>query len=151
MKTEYTFIAMFLALSCNFPSSSNQEKIIISKIGNDQSTINSNLDDKIKELKKSMIGYVDQPHPAYTEYDVKACADILNRYRMEMTKTMSKEEGTQVVKATILELNKLNEKCGGTLIETGEREKIAEIIILAGSEKGYNTADDDITEPWREW
>ena len=55
------------------------------------------------------------------------------------------------VKMTVLRLNKLNEKCDFQLIETGEREQIAEIIISAGNLKGYNSLDDDITEEWREW
>ena len=98
-----------------------------------------------------MIDYMSEAHSAYTERDVNACEGILNVYRLEMSKSNSKNEGIEVVKATVLQLNKLNEKCDGTLIETGEREQIAEIIILAGNQKGYNGADEDITEPWREW
>lgn len=36
------------------------------------------------------------------------------------------------------------------LIETNEREQIAEIIILAPSIMGYNSSPKDITEKWRE-
>ena len=31
------------------------------------------------------------------------------------------------------------------------QEDIAEILILAGHLKGYNTRDEDIAEEWREW
>ena len=54
-------------------------------------------------------------------------------------------------KKTVILLNEINEKCEYELIETEQREDIAEIIILSGSLKGFNTRDDDITEEWREW
>ncbi|WP_167356145.1 hypothetical protein [Chryseobacterium jejuense] len=57
----------------------------------------------------------------------------------------------EIVKSTVLKLNNLNEKCDYSLIETNEREQIAEIIILAGYEMGYNASDEDGTEEWREW
>lgn len=57
----------------------------------------------------------------------------------------------KIVKKTVLALNALNEKCEYELIETEQREDIAEIIILAGYLKGFNDRDDDITEEWREW
>ena len=57
----------------------------------------------------------------------------------------------KVVEKTVLALNELNEPCDEELIETGQREDIAEIIILAGNLTGYNSLDEDITEEWREW
>ena len=57
----------------------------------------------------------------------------------------------KVVEKTVLALNELNEPCDKELIETGQREDIAEIIILAGNLTGYNSLDEDITGEWREW
>jgi len=37
------------------------------------------------------------------------------------------------------------------MIETEQREDLAEIIILAGNLKGFNSKDEDITEEWRDW
>lgn len=98
-----------------------------------------------------MISYMETAGPDYTEQDVDKCVEILNEYIEKMVKTKSKQDGLNIVKSTVLELNKLNKKCGEQLIETGEREQIAEIIILTGHKKGYNSIDEDITEEWREW
>lgn len=113
--------------------------------------IPADIESKISTLKTSMLDYIKAADPSYTKKDVNKCVDILYKYAAAMTNTHSKEEGMQVVKATVLELNKLNESCNSELIETGERETIAEIIILAGNHKGYNAMDEDITEEWREW
>ncbi|MEN9640767.1 MAG: hypothetical protein RLZZ262_2636 [Bacteroidota bacterium] len=106
---------------------------------------------KVEALKTSMISYMETAGPDYTEQDVDKCVEILNEYIEKMVKTKSKQDGLNIVKSTVLELNKLNKKCGEQLIETGEREQIAEIIILTGHKKGYNSIDEDITEEWREW
>lgn len=151
MKPQHAVIAMFLALSCVSRSNTGKEKLVISKTGNERSGTNPILDDKIEALKKSMLEYLSEVHPPYTERDIDACQGILNVYRLKMAQTNSKKEGMELVRTTVLQLNSLNEKCGGALIETGEREQIADIIILAGSIKGYNTIDEDITEQWREW
>lgn len=56
-----------------------------------------------------------------------------------------------VMNNAMMYVNDLNERCCFSLIETTEREQISEIIIFAGSEMGYNSVDEDITEEWREW
>jgi len=106
---------------------------------------------QIETLKKSMTEYINSAHPSYTEKDVEQCENILTEYIQSINKTSNKEEGLQVVKMTVIKLNELNEKCDFQLIETGEREQIAEIIISTGSLKGYNSLNEDITEEWREW
>jgi hypothetical protein len=106
---------------------------------------------KIEALKTSMISYMESAKPSYSKRDVDECISILNEYTKQIAATTTKEQGMQIVKSTILKLNDLNDKCNGELIETGEREQIAEIIILAGNKKGYNAIDEDITEDWREW
>lgn len=78
-------------------------------------------------------------------------ARILLEYIQSIDKTTDKTEGLKIVESTVLRLNELNEKCDFQLIETGEREQIAEIIIAIGNKKGYNSLNEDITEEWREW
>lgn len=116
-----------------------------------KSTGDKNIDNLIANLKKSMEDYMKVAKPSYSQNDIDDCETLLSDYSLSMFKTHSKEEGMEIVKATILKLNALNEKCDSTLIETDEREKIAEIIILAGHKMGYNEVDEDITEKWREW
>ena len=76
--------------------------------------------------------------------------NLLDDYLRELLDANSREEGMKIVKKTVLALNELNENCGGELIETDQREDIAEIIIVAGNLKGFNGLDEDITEEWRE-
>ena len=106
---------------------------------------------KVENLRISMINYMEDANPDYTEKDVNKCVEILHKYIQDLAKTNSKSNGMEIVKSTILDLNQLNENCNGQLIETSEREQIAEIITLAGNEKGYNSKEEDITEEWREW
>lgn len=105
----------------------------------------------IETLKIGMINYMNAANPDYTEEDVNKCVIILQSYILEIAKSNSKKDGIEIIKSKIQELNELNKKCGDQLIETGEREQIAEIIISAGNKKGYNQKDEDITEEWREW
>ena len=112
---------------------------------------NDNPEKQIEDLSSSMLNYMRQASPSYTEKDVAACKHILKQYIKDMQQSRSNDEGMQIVKATVLKLNVFNEQCQTQLIETGEREQIAGIIIAAGHQKGYNGPDEDITEPWREW
>lgn len=109
------------------------------------------LESKINVLKASMLSYMKEAEPSYSKKDVEKCVLILKEYLAQMAKTNSKEQGMSVVESTVLQLNELNDDCEGELIETGEREQIADIIILAGNKKGYNAIDEDVTEEWREW
>lgn len=88
---------------------------------------------------------------SYSQKDIDYCISLLKDYVFEVFKAKSKKQALSLVKTTVLRLNDLNEKCDHSLIETNEREQIAEIIILTGHKKGYNTLDEDITEEWREW
>ncbi|MBV8327824.1 hypothetical protein [Chryseobacterium sp.] len=115
------------------------------------STGNQHIDFLILDLKKNMEDYMNDADPSYTQADIDECASILIDYAINMLATKSKEDGMEIVKSTVLKLNTLNEKCDYSLIETNEREQIAEIIILTGSELGYNTVNEDVTEEWREW
>lgn len=127
---------------------------IFSLFSRNQNTNKSELDEfqiRIDVLKEAMLSYMEEAKPSYSKKDVEKCSAILKEYLKEMKGTTSKDQGMQAVKYTVLKINDLNNKCDDELIETEERERIAEIIILAGKEKGYNTVDEDITEEWREW
>jgi hypothetical protein len=104
----------------------------------------------IEGLEEGMIDYISED-TSYTKKDVAKCMQILNQYLESIAVTKTKDEGMAVVEKTVLELNELNEACEHELIETGQREDICEIIIIAGNLLGYNDMDDDITEEWREW
>ena len=76
---------------------------------------------------------------------------LIDAYLKELAVSKSKEDGLNIVKKTVLGLNELNENCRRVLIETDQREDLAEIMIIAGNLKNYNDRDEDITEEWREW
>ena len=46
----------------------------------------------------------------------------------------------------VIKLNGLNTKCGSELIETNQREQLAELIIISSELMGYNTRNEDIKE-----
>lgn len=116
-----------------------------------KSTGDKQIDNLITTLKESMEDYMKDASPSYSKRDIEECVSLLLDYTRGIYKSKSKMEGLEIVKSTILKLNALNDKCNGSLIETNEREQIAEIIILASHNMKYNSMDEDITEEWREW
>jgi hypothetical protein len=107
---------------------------------------------KISEsLKTGMIEYIQPGETEYNEKDVEKCMKLIDTFLTELTQTETKENGMKFVEKVVLKLNELNEKCEYELIETDQREQLAEIINLAGNLKGYSKKEEDITEEWREW
>ncbi|PPK87170.1 hypothetical protein CLV84_0105 [Neolewinella xylanilytica] len=102
-------------------------------------------------LERGMIDYIKAAQPAYDRSDVVNCMQLITVYLDEIEQAESREQAMNLVKRTVLSLNDLNEKCEDELIETDQREDIAEIIILAAHLKGFNASDEDITEEWRAW
>ena len=149
MKT-ILYIMLLIFVSCGGNNNSNFEKNRneqTQKITNKVKTIN-----ELKiDLRKSMIDYIKTGNANYNEKDVKKCISIIDKFLIDIKNSKSKEDGLLIVKNTVLQLNNINKKTNFSLIETMERENIAEIINLAGYEKGYNSKDEDITEQWREW
>lgn len=94
---------------------------------------------------------MDFSDPSYTENDIEKCESILTDFIQNIDKTSNREEGLKIIQLTVFQFNELNKKCDFALIETNEREQIAEIIIEAGYLKGYNSLTEDVTEEWREW
>src|SRR5262245_45159456 len=63
----------------------------------------------------------------YTQKHVDRCAKILDEYLdalQGLSGTSENEEILNSAKKTVLRLNKLNNECDGSLIETGQREEI---------------------------
>jgi hypothetical protein len=100
-------------------------------------------------LKESMIDFIAEG-VTYSEKEVDQCMLALHDFLKNMSHTKNKEEGMKLVEKTVLALNELSENYP-EMIETGQREDICEIIILAGFLMRYNGRDEDITEEWREW
>jgi hypothetical protein len=115
--------------------------------------LNENVEIKetIESLKTGMIEYIEPGETEYTEKDVEKCIKLIDNFLTELQQTETKDSGMKLVEKVVLKLNKLNEKCEFELIETDQREQIADIIILAGNLKGFNERNEDITEEWREW
>ena len=130
------------------------------------------MDQEILELKQkindSMISYmkyggaVDENDPeydpgfdaGYTQKHVDQCSDIIDDFLASLEKIPEAQKNKYImasVKKTILRLNRLNEECGGSLIETDQREDLAKLINLAARHAGLESSADDITYKWREW
>ena len=138
------YIMLLIFVSCGGNNNSNFEKNRneqTQKITNKVKTIN-----ELKiDLRKSMIDYIKTGDANYNEKDVKKCISIIDKFLIDIKNSKSKEDGLLIVKNTVLQLNNINKKTNFSLIETMERENIAEIINLAGYEKGYNAKDEDVT------
>ncbi len=112
---------------------------------------NSEIKDLSIRLKKGMIDFIEPDVTSYNKNDVETCTNLITGYLKDIENAKSKDEGMKIVEKTVKALNDLNKHCEYELIETDQREDIAEIIILAGCLKGFNSRDEDITEAWREW
>jgi hypothetical protein len=114
-----------------------------------------------QEMIDGMVDYLksseDDPDAAgaeYTQADIDNCAKIIGEFLAALDAVSgSKRDAAimKIVKTTVLELNKLNDKCDGTLIETEQRDQIGVLIQQAALRAGLRTDEDDITEKWREW
>lgn len=134
------FLLSIFSFSCG--QQKNEEKMTQNK---------QQLNSQVNDLKTSMVEYLESSNPSYTKNDVEKCVSILNNYLEKISKTKAKKEGIAVIKSTVIQLNKLNNKTDGQLIETMEREMIVNIILTESNKKGYNKLDDDLTEEFREW
>ncbi len=114
---------------------------------------------KIRERTiDGMRGYLeavlkDNGDPGYTESDIEKCSAIIDSYmkRIAACKIGDKQSVMSVVKDTVLELNALNAEAGESIIETDQREDLAELIIKTAEIAGVGNGKDDLTEEWREW
>jgi len=130
------------------------------------------MNQEILEVKRDLIdgmieymkygGAVDENDPeydpgfdaGYTQKHVDQCSDIIDDFLASLEKIPEAQKNKYImasVKKTILRLNRLNEECGGSLIETDQREDLAKLINLAARHAGLESSADDITYKWREW
>jgi hypothetical protein len=104
------------------------------------------------ELLESMREYVaDDDEPPYDEAAILRCEELLDEHLRAVAAAESRQHGLDLVRATVKSLNVLNEECGGSLIETDQRELICAFIMRAGAMRGFNRDDEDVTQEWREW
>ncbi len=90
----------------------------------------------------------------YTQADIDRCAKIVDELLASLEgvpETKRNEAILKAVKAAVIKLNKLNDRCDGFLIETDQREQLCELIITAAQRAGLVSSVYDITEQWREW
>jgi hypothetical protein len=113
--------------------------------------MNAEIPKIIQRLENGMLDFMTEGDAPYKKESVDKCIQIIKSYLDSIEKSRNKEEGLEVVKKTVHALNDLNADCEHCLIETDQREDLAEIIIIAGNDKGYNELTEDITEEWREW
>ncbi len=145
MKITSLILIIILGFSCKSKNGNNVKSKTMASIKNTE------IQEIYTRLKQNMIDFIEPGETAYTEKDVEKCMNIIDDYIINIEKADSKKDAMFIVEKTVILLNEINEKCEYELIETEQREDIAEIIILSGSLKGFNTRDDDITEEWREW
>lgn len=88
----------------------------------------------------------------YDQADVDRCEAILDAFisTMQTHWHATAEVLLADVKATVEALNRLNDECDCSILETDQRESICQLIAdglrFAGMEP-----QGDVTEPWRQW
>lgn len=146
MKIKLLVIILITLFACGQNGNNNQ--LSKSKMNLKE---NAEIKKTYESLSIGMTDFIQFGETEYTKSDVEKCMSLIDNFLNEISKSDSKDVGILSTKKVVLELNELNEKCGYELIETEQREQIADIIILAGHLKGYNGRNEDITEEWREW
>ena len=105
------------------------------------------------KLVIGMIGYMSASDAGYTEVDVEKCESILEEFTANLQKLRQDADEPEILRCVrdiVLKLNKLNDKTGGCLIETDQREDLWSYIDYAARKSGLKTPG-DITEEWRHW
>jgi hypothetical protein len=119
----------------------------------------SELEKRKAKLIAGMLDYMqsedddDDFDPGYTKADVKKCDGILTEFTdslHDLAGGVPESKILNCVKQVVLELNKLNEDAGGSLIETDQREDLCDYILFAARQSGLKR-NDDVTEEWRKW
>jgi|GEM_PF-1168129 len=88
----------------------------------------------------------------YDQADIDRCEGILDDFIVTMqTHRHAKPEVLLAdVQATVEALNRLNEECNCSLLETDQRESICSLIANGLRFAGL-VPEGDVTQPWREW
>jgi len=110
--------------------------------------------EQIKDkVVKGMLDYLSEWNVEhYTPPDVKTIEKLLVDYLNKMKTLKQNKENyyRSIVKSLNLELNRINDKCDGPIIETDQREDICDFIIQIALFYGYINEEIDITEECRE-
>jgi hypothetical protein len=102
-------------------------------------------------LIDGMREYMEHAHGAYNASHIAECDAILVAHVAAVRGAGDRDVALARVRETVLLLNALNGRCGGSLIETDQREDICAFIPRGGYLCGFNGEDEDVTEEWREW
>lgn len=105
----------------------------------------------LARVVSGMLNYMDSGETSYSDEDVENCREILVAHATALEQLENRVAALDLVKSTVKRLNKLNEEAGQELIETDQREEICGFLIKAGALMGFNSEDEDVAEPWREW
>ena len=117
---------------------------------------------KFKDIIRTMVEYMNRELDedededvdcGYTQSDIDECCKILDNYIDDLISLNGNADRIMnCVEKVVLALNVLSESVP-SLIETEQRELIAEFIHDAAVEAGLPEPDkhEDITEEWREW
>ena len=124
------------------------DKNQLAEIKNKISALEHNLLDFIKE------DYLTKQYnikPGYSEKHIQKCINILNTCLANVQKSKSTKSVRRAINVSVLKLNLLHTVTKFMMIETMEREDIAEILNLIGYYKGAIEKDFDQTEKFRLW
>jgi hypothetical protein len=112
-------------------------------------------DDSLSGLKTTVLegmkAYLREVDVAYTESDVQRCGEILDELKAAIERSGGRDEALSHVRTAVLDLNALNNRCEGSLIETDQREMICAFIIKTTAGRGFISPEEDVTFEWREW
>ncbi len=120
----------------------------------------SEFNGEIDSILEGMSEYMDAVEKeggsvSYSTSDIDACGAVLRGFVSDVEAVSGNAAAVkEIVKKTVLALNKLNDSCGSEIIETDQREEIATLMIEVAAQAGYTSSDpnnEDITEEWREW
>lgn len=103
-------------------------------------------------LQTGMLDYLQEGDAAYTAADVAKCMGFLHTFLLQLGE--AKEDTSQAMELMVKligELNQLNEAVEHEMIETDQREDLAEMINEAMKLMGHNPQDEDLTEDHRDW
>ncbi len=103
-------------------------------------------------ILEGMLDFIKGDEAAdYTASDVAECGNDLSEFLNNLkTENINHDSALNHVKNLVLKLNALNDRCGGSLIETDQREDICELIDSSLTQ-AHVPFEDDVTEEWREW
>src|SRR5688572_31870929 len=87
----------------------------------------------LSHLTEGMVDYMEEGTANYSKEDVARCREILAAHATALEELRDRGAAMDLVKSTVIQLNKLNEEAGEDLIETDQREQICEFIIKAGA------------------